>query len=192
MAAAAVLLVACSPALNWREVRVPADGYSITLPDKPQTVERQLKLPLPPGEPQGAGPASTVDVTMRMTSTGVGPTLFAVGVARLPPQALTPTALPQVVDGFREGLLRNIGGQVTGQTAAELSPAARGRFAPRLSQGITATGRIGPQGRPGRLAARFYVVDDRLYQIVAMGAEGELPAATLETFFDSFRLLDVP
>jgi hypothetical protein len=40
-----------------------------------------------------------------------------------------------------------------------------------------------------RLAARFHVVDDRLYQLVAIGAEGELTPDALETFFTSFRLI---
>jgi len=40
-----------------------------------------------------------------------------------------------------------------------------------------------------QLAARFYVADDRLYQVVAFGAEDEIPPQALETFFDSFRLV---
>jgi hypothetical protein len=34
------------------------------------------------------------------------------------------------------------------------------------------------------------VVDDRLYQVVALSAEGEIPAEALDTFFDSFRLTE--
>jgi hypothetical protein len=32
------------------------------------------------------------------------------------------------------------------------------------------------------------VADDRLYQLIVIGAEGEVPPQALETFFDSFRL----
>lgn len=54
---------------------------------------------------------------------------------------------------------------------------------------MSATGRD-RSGRATRLAARFYVVDDRLYQVVAIGAEERIAPPALETFFDSFRLLD--
>jgi hypothetical protein len=32
------------------------------------------------------------------------------------------------------------------------------------------------------------VVDDRFFQLVALGAEGEIPPEALDTFFTSFRL----
>jgi hypothetical protein len=47
---------------------------------------------------------------------------------------------------------------------------------------------VAGSGRPAQLAVRLYVVDDRLFQLVALGAEGEIPPQALETFFDSFRL----
>ena len=46
----------------------------------------------------------------------------------------------------------------------------------------------GPDGRKSRLAARFFIVDDRLFQVVALGADGEIPPDALDTFFTSFRL----
>ncbi len=44
-------------------------------------------------------------------------------------------------------------------------------------------------GRAVQLAARLFIVDDRLFQVVALGAKGELSAETLDTFFTSFRLI---
>ena len=168
----AALLTACAPRLNWREVALPQARCVIALPDKPQTEELQLMLD---GEA----------VTMSMTSTGVGPSLFALGVAQLPARALAPDRLEATVAFFRDGLLRNVQGTLTATRAITLSVPAGRRV--RTAQAVAATGRIGRE-RKAVLAARFYVVDDRLYQVVALGAVGEIPAAALETFFDSFRL----
>jgi hypothetical protein len=64
----------------------------------------------------------------------------------------------------------------------------------RLAQAVRAQGETPKDGTASRagvavVAARFIVVDDRLYQVVALGAENELTPAVLDTFFDSFRLL---
>jgi hypothetical protein len=58
----------------------------------------------------------------------------------------------------------------------------------RAAQALAAQGQA-PDGRPTALAARFYVVDDWLLQVVALAVRGEVSAEALDTFFDSFRLL---
>lgn len=172
--ALALAALGCTPRFNWREVRPAEARCVIALPDKPQSAERELDL---------AGDK----VTMRMTSTGVGPTLFALGVAQLPAAALAPDRLEATLAWFRDGLLRNVQGTLTGTRPLTLAAPA-GRTL-RTAQAVSAKGRIG-DGRKAALAARFYVVDDRLYQVVALGAEGEIPADALDTFFDSFRLTE--
>ena len=129
----------------------------------------------------------TRKVSMTMWSTGVGPTMFAVGSARLPAALVADaTARAQTMSYFREGLVRNIGGTVTSSTPVSLPlPGARKLLA---SEAVEAAGRPGPDGRKSRLAARFFIVDDQFFQVVALGAEGEIPPEVLETFFTSFRL----
>jgi len=179
---AVVAMVGCSPRFDWREVRSASDGYVVSLPGKPQIVTRDLELPLD-GGPQ--------KVSMTMTSTGVGPTMFAVGVAHLPAGAPQDTAAAQTsIAFFRDGLLRNIGAR---NVEKESTPPA-GRIAAsalRASTSFEARGQIGRPGEtpePARLAARIYVVDDRIYQMVAMGRAGDLPDQEIETFFTSFQL----
>lgn len=175
LALAAVLLAACSPKFDWREIRSAEGGFAIHLPDKPQTVTRDIDF-------------DGTRVAMTMTSTGVGPTMFAVGVARLPPQSLADaTAIRRTVAFFRDGLVRNIDGAVTWQRPAPLASA--GGIALRAAEAVAARGKIGADRRAAQLAARFYVADDRFYQVVALGAEGELTDDVLEAFFTSFRLL---
>lgn len=175
LAGATVLpLAGCSPRLNWREHRVADARCVIALPDKPQTAQRELDF-------------NGRKIAMSMTSTGVGPSLFALGVAQLPAESVAPAQVEATIAWFRDGLLRNLRGTLTATRPITL-PMPPGR---RLhgAQAVTAQGQIGAD-RKARLAARFYVVDDRLYQVVALAAEGEVPDEALATFFDSFRLTD--
>ena len=174
--ACALLLAACSPKFDWREIKPVDGGFVILLPDKPQTVVRDIAF-------------NGRTVRMTIVSTGVGPTLFAAGVAQLPPEAIDPPRLDATLAWFRDALVRNIDGRVTGAQPALLSPAAAAGHVVRGGQAVEARGRVGRDSRPGQLAARFYVVDDRLYQVVAIGADGELTADALDTFFSSFRLI---
>lgn len=169
-------LAGCAPALNFREVRVAEARCAIALPGKPQTVTREI-------------PFAGQVLAMTMTSTGVGATLFALGRAQLPAAALAPEALAQTVSFFRDGLLRNLRA-VPAATPATLPPlpTPAGRVL-RAAQAVAAQGQA-PDGRPTALAARFYVVDDWLLQVVALAVQGEVGAEALDTFFDSFRLVD--
>jgi hypothetical protein len=166
-------LLACSPKLDWREFRSPEGGYVVALPDKPQSVVRTLTV---------HGHA----VEMTMTSTGVGPTLFGVGVARLPLATRADAAArAATLAYFRDALVRNIDG-----TVLESAPARLARVGGSIAgERLLARGRIGASGRAAQLVARLVLVDDRLYQVVALSAEGELPPEALDTFFASFKLM---
>ena len=181
-AVALAVVSACSPKFDWREVRSSADAYAVALPGKPQIITRDLELPLAAGSQK---------VSMTMTSAGVGATMFAVGAAHLPAGVTQDAAAVQsTMAFFRDGLLRNIG--VTGpiQEAPPVALAvAQGKV--RGATSFEAHGHLGRPGEksaPARLAARIYVVDDRFYQIVAMGSADDLPDNELETFFMSFHL----
>jgi hypothetical protein len=175
VAALALLAVACSQRFEWREVRVD-EGAVAALPGRPQSVTREVDVG---GQP----------VSMTMWSTGVGATMFAVGVARLPAAlSAEPAGRAQAIAHFRDGLLRNIDGVATASTPPSLALPPGDARKLRASDAVDAVGRPGPDGRKSRLAARFFIVDDRLFQVVAVGAEGEIPPEVLDTFFTSFRL----
>jgi hypothetical protein len=176
VASALAPLTACSPALNFRELRFADARCAIALPGKPQTVEREVEL-------------SGRKLQMAMTSTGVGATLFALGRARLPAEAVAPEALAQTVAFFRDGLLRNFRAAPAGAPGQPPPLATPPGRVLRAAQAVSAQGQA-PDGKPTALAARFYVVDDWLLQVVALAVQGELGAQALDTFFDSFRLVD--
>ena len=164
---------ACDPTFNWREFRSP-DGFAVVFPGRPQTIVRELKLP-------------DATVQMSMTSAGIGATLFAVGTAQLPTAVNDDLkARQRTVAYLRDALVRNINGQISTSAGAELtlSPADSRRV--HVAEAIRATGRDA-NGRPVQLHARLFILDDRVFQLVALGADGEISADSIETFFTSFR-----
>ncbi len=166
---------ACDPTFNWREIRSP-EGFAVALPGRSQTVSREIKL-------------LDATVQMSMTSTGIGPTLFAVGAAQLPPiLSGAHEARLRTLAHVRDAMVRNVNGSLTANpTAVLVVPAGDPRHVLE-GEAIEATGRDAG-GRAVQLAARLFIVDDRLFQVVAMGAEGGIPRDALETFFTSFRLI---
>lgn len=130
---------------------------------------------------------------MSMTSTGTGASMFAVGVAKLPPAlADDAAARERVIAYFRDALLKNIGAPSFEPDRARLVKPPAAPQTLRAAQGIRAqgvaarTGGSGKDGTAARLAARWFIVDDRLYQLTALGGDGAIDAVALETFFDSF------
>lgn len=176
---AAVALLACSPRLEWRELR-SADGYSVLLPGRAQVVARDVTF-------EGQR------LPMSMTSTGTGASMFAVGVAKLPPAlADDAAARERLIAYFRDALVKNIGATSFEPDRAALARPPAAPHALRAAQGIRAQGvakradGAGQDGTAARLAARWFIVDDRLYQLTALGGDGAIDAVALETFFDSF------
>lgn len=166
---------ACSPTFNWREFRSP-EGFSVMLPGRPQTVSREVKLP-------------DATVQMSMTSTGIGATLFAVGTAQLPAGlSAEPAARERNIAHLRDAIVRNVGGSAVKTSAAALPVPAGDSRKVLAAESIEASGQESG-GRAVQLAARLFIVDDRLFQIVALGAKGELSPEAFDTFFTSFRLI---
>jgi len=75
---------------------------------------------------------------------------------------------------------------LAGPVTLSLPPGSRQQV--RAAQAVEARGRAGPDGRSAVLAARFFIVDDRLFQLVALGGEGSIDPQALDTFFTSLRL----
>ena len=171
----AVVATACDPTFNWREFRSP-DGFAVMLPGRAQTVSREVKLP------DGV-------VQMSMTSTGIGATLFGVGAAQLPAGLSAQSASRErTIAHVRDALVRNVGASQVKTSMVTLPIPAGDARKVLAAEAAEASGKDSG-GRSVQLAARLFIVDDRLYQIVALAAGGEMPAEALETFFTSFRLI---
>jgi hypothetical protein len=183
-------VMACSPALDWRESRHGELGFVVSLPGKPLVAARDIAF-------DGA------TLPMTMVSVGREGTLFAVGVAQLPAAAVADAAAVQQTTGrFAESLRRNVHATVPPADGAVAVPSLTRSFAAgrllRADTAFSARGDMGSTGSPGavggkaravHLYARLVVADDRLYQLVALGSAEQLTAQALDTFFQSFRLL---
>ncbi len=157
------LLFACSPALDWREYRMPDAGFSILLPQKPAQAERRLQTP--------AG-----EIGMRMYSARVGEHVFAAGFADFsrPVDAA-------LLDAMRDVLAANMGAQVAAEKAVE-SGAYKGRE-------FSVAGMLGrgKDAKPGSMRARIYANGRRYVQLVSLGPDEGLAAADVDLFLASLK-----
>jgi hypothetical protein len=171
-----MLIPACSERLEWREFKSP-DGCSVMLPGRAQTVTRDVEF-------EGQ------KLSVSMSSTGVGPAMFALGVVSLPAGIANDSGgRERAIAYFRDGLVRNISGTMVSATPAALVLPPGSSAQVRAGQAVEARGRAGADGRAAALAARFFIVDDRLFQLIALGGEGSIEPQALDTFFTSFRLM---
>lgn len=89
------LLAACSPKLDWREVKGEQATYSVLMPAKPSSFSRQVDL-------------DGLQVMMTMTAAEVDDATFAVGTAELADAAQVPHALA----AMKTAMVNNIRGTV--------------------------------------------------------------------------------
>jgi len=162
--AGVLLLTACSPKYDWREVRGSDAPFVVMLPSKPASHTRGVNL-------------DGIQVNMTMTAADVDGVAFAIGVAQLPDAMLTDKAL----DTMKRALVRNIGGTVT----HEKSLTVKGM--PMLSLQASGPPAAGSE-HPRLLLARFIAQDRYVYQLVVVGKENALAHDAADIFFSSFQV----
>jgi hypothetical protein len=160
----ALLLAACSPKYDWREVRGGSAPFTVTLPGKPATHTRAIHL-------------GDLPVTMTMTAAKVDQVTFAVGTAELPDAVQAQKALT----AMGNALVSNIDGTLQHEKTV---PAGT-----MLSMQIEAVGpaTAATGGQPRLLLARFLAHGRRVYQLVVVGVEKTDVREAAEIFFTSFK-----
>ncbi len=158
-------LAACSPTLNWREVRGDEAPYVVLLPAKPSSFARPVNL-------------GGIQVEMSMTAAEVDDVNFAVASAKVTDPAQRQAALA----AMQAAMLRNIGSVQHSEKAVTLKggiPATE----------VVASGKTGNAGNTAVvLHARFAMHGERVYQVIALGPTAHLSDETAETFLTSFVL----
>ncbi|MBM3362331.1 MAG: hypothetical protein ACKOCZ_07835 [Betaproteobacteria bacterium] len=157
-----LLLLACSPALNWREVRVEGGGLSVLLPCKPDRATKTVPL--------GGSPA-----TLAVMGCEAAGAMFVVSVAELGQAERSATVLLQwqdltlahmrAVQPVRQPV------QVAGAAGAAVRIAARGSH---------------PDGQAVEAQAIFFARGSQIFQAVVYAPRISPDAA--ETFFASLKL----
>lgn len=171
-AAIALMLAACSPQFDWREIRSDAAPFVVAMPAKPSTFSRKIDL-------------DGTETLMTMTAAEVGDITFAVGMAELPDATRAQLSLA----AMKTALVNNIRGTIRQEkvlTMAQTQAAASGTLA--VTE-IEATGpaSVATGNQPRVLFARFVARDKRVYQLVATGPEKAVTRDIVATYFSSFK-----
>lgn len=169
LAAAALILAACSPTYNWRDFSSEDAPFRAMFPDKPASHTRAIDL-------------NGMKVNMTMTAAQVEDTTFAVGAAEAPDAEHAEAALA----AMKTALVKNIGATITSEKAAKTSAATGASVARSAALDIDARGKR--DGVPMRLIGHFESRDKRFYQVIVMGPEKNISKENVDMFLSSFKL----
>jgi hypothetical protein len=171
-AAIALMLAACSPTFDWREIRSDAAPYVIAMPAKPSTFSRKIDL-------------DGIETVMTMTAAETGDVTFAVGTAELPDATRAQVSLA----AMKTAMVNNIRGTIRQEkivTMPQTQSSASGMLAVTEIE-ATGTASAATGGQPRILFARFVAKDKRVYQLVVTGPEKVVTRDIVATYFSSFR-----
>ncbi len=142
-------LVACSPVLDWRDVRVDGAALTALFPCRPERRARSV-------------PVAGANVRMEMVACTAGGGTFAASFVDLE----DPAAVTAVLEAFRAAAVANLGGAAPRQL-----PFALGGMTPNAASArLVIAGRL-PDGTVVQEHAAFFVRGLRVYQASVIGKE---------------------
>ena len=159
-----VAIGACSPALDWRDVRPEGSGLSLQFPCKPTSRTR-------------AGSIGAQAATLTLVSCTTDGLTFGLVHADLgDPARVTPALV-----AMRKALAANLG---AGEDVAE--PFALAGMTPNAGAVRVRVSGRSPEGGPITEVAVVFTRGTRVYQAAVLGAQPDADAVAV--FFDSLRL----
>ncbi|ODP35829.1 hypothetical protein [Pandoraea sp. ISTKB] len=170
--AATVVLAACSPRYDWREVHDKDGAYAVAYPAKPTQDEREVKF--------ASGP-----LPMRMQAARVDAALFAVGVVTLPSDDAT--LRQTVVDELRHGLLANVNESTAAPSQVMVRQAGDAPALPGMAVSAKGVASVGSDKAERFVSARFVGRGNHVYQVVVMATKAP-SQEQVDQFLDSFTL----
>ena len=157
-------MLACTPALNWRDVRPPDSGVAALFPCKPDRFSRSV-------------PLAGATVPMVLMSCSAVSANFALGYAEM----VDPTRATLALTELRAAATGNISGRITAQT-----PLAMNGMTPNaLAERLTIEGQR-DDGRTISEQAAFFTKGRRVYQASIVADKIDVDAAN--TFFTALKL----
>ena len=166
LALAGACLVACSPALDWRESRPEGSGATLVFPCRPGKLERTAHL-------------IGVTLAMQQHACSAGGALYSLSVAR----AATPDSVPALLAAWRFEAASNVRGAAT-----ELPPRSVAGATPNPhSSFVRLAGQL-PDGRPVVEHAAFFVRGTTLYLAAVVSTTQPVGPEALDNFFGAIRL----
>lgn len=163
MVAAGLVLLACSPKYDWREIHGSNAPFSATMPGKTSEYTRPVLL-------------GKFKADMTMTATQVDGASYAIGTALLADEASAHAALGYM----KEALVKNIDGKISHE---------HGEQKPYSYLQIEAEGhqQLYGGGKKVLLFARFVAYEKRIYQVVVAGDDTPAMRQAADTFLSSFK-----
>lgn len=169
----AVATLACSPALDWREVRL--EGLQAMLPCKPDHGERGVQL-------------ADLDVRLQMSGCEAGGALYAISHVRVPDagQAMA------VQGAWRSAALANVQARAVQSHPIKLGKPAAGQPYPAgAASGGAALDLLSaqgtqPDGKPVQARLVWITAGNHVYHVAVYGPH--LNEEQLETLFTDLRL----
>jgi hypothetical protein len=161
---AALLLAACSPALDWREVRPEASGVVALFPCKPASHARSVTLA---GAP----------VRLTLVACNAAGATWAIAYT----DVVDPARVGPALKELREAAASNLGAASEATMAWQLGGAT-----PHPQSGRFEMNGHLPDGKPMREQLALFARGTTVVQATALGER--LDADSLETFFTGLRL----
>jgi hypothetical protein len=161
---AAATLWACTPALDWREVRPPGSGIVALLPCRPSAATREVVLA---GQPP---------LRMSLHACSAGGRTWGLGVV----DVNDPTRVDATLVALRESAAGNLGATAGGSLPLKVPGATPQRASSRV-----AFGGVAPDGRKLLGEAAVFARGTVVVQATVLGEA--LPADAAETFFAGLR-----
>jgi hypothetical protein len=162
------VLAGCSPQYDWRTVANNTSGYSVDLPAKPSSDQREIDV-------------DGTRMPMRMQTAEVDGELFVVGTLDLPDSR--PATQQAAIAFLRDGLARNVS---TAPDARDVAvPVAGGGTVDGIE--LRLSGHAGERDEARTIHARLVAKGAHAYQVAIVGP-AEPPVEQVDQFFQSFQL----
>jgi hypothetical protein len=165
LAAATLLLAACGG--PWQELRAPDGGFRVEMRGDARVEKHEIETPI--GK-----------ITGHWYSLEQNDAVFGVGYADWPAAFVQNAPPRQIFTIIRQGWLQRIAGTLRGDSVDI-------KLDGNLGMEFAASGKL--NGRDAYLKGRLYLVDNRLYQVVAFGDEGKVSQSDVDRFMGSFKLI---
>jgi len=110
--AVTLLLIACSPKLDWRTVQSPQEGYSALFPGKPEKIDRRFQY-------------QDQDISQILEAVKIGDDVYSVGSIHLSKDQIT--LLPKLLDQLQSNLLKRAGVDLSTAISADATYQTAGR-----------------------------------------------------------------
>jgi hypothetical protein len=156
------LALGCAKA-EFKEFSPPGGGFKVQMPGTPKDQTQ-----------------TTAGIQMNIFATEDRNGAYIVSYADMPvPGNESPAQIQTRLDGSRDGQLANMGAKLVSESKIQLGGKYPGRDI-----------RADVPSKQVNARTQIFIVDRRLYQLVALGAQSWVDSAETTKFFDSFALTD--